>query len=90
MSIRVEFFGVPRQRAGTSYTIVPAAGPVTLGSVIRQLSAEFPRLATDCFHGDRIQSGYLANLDGQRFIRDPSSLIDDNASLLIMSADAGG
>ncbi len=90
MSIRVEFFGVARQRAGRPFTVLPAGNPATLGSVIRQLAADFPRLAADCFQGDRMGAGYVANVDGERFVSDPASPIDDDVSLLIMSADAGG
>lgn len=90
MSIRVEFFGVARQRAGRPFTVLPLTGPATLGSVIAELAAKFPQLAADCFSGDRLRPGYLANVDGERFVNDPAAPIDEHASLLIMSADAGG
>jgi hypothetical protein len=70
--------------------MLPLQGPVTLGTVVACLAAEFPQLAGECFGGNRLRAGYIANVDGRRFLSDPDCLIDDNTSLLIMSADAGG
>ncbi len=90
MSIRVEFYGIARQRAGQPFVALPVTGPVSLGTVIERLATEFPQLALECLSGNRLRAGYVANIDGARFLGDPDSMIDDNSSLLIMSADAGG
>lgn len=90
MVIRVEFFGVARRRAQTAATLVPAAGPTTLGALLTALGTQFPQWAAECLDGDRLRSGYIANVDGGRFVSDPDELIDDNAAVLVMSADAGG
>ena len=90
MTIRVEFYGIARQRAGSESAEVPIPGPISLETVIRYLVAEFPDLAPECLQGNRLQAGYVANVDGQRFVRDPTTQLEDNSCLLIMSADAGG
>lgn len=90
MSIRVEFFGVARQRAGTAAAVVPVEGAVTLGFLLGWLAREFPQWADECLEGDRLRPGYIANVDGDRFVRDVAQRLEDEACLLIMSADAGG
>src|SRR5690606_38184598 len=44
-SIRVEFYGLARQRAATSSTSVAAGHSMTLGSLWQELVERFPRLA---------------------------------------------
>ena len=90
MGIRVEFFGVARQRAGTATVVVPVAGAVTLGFLLARLAVEFPQWASECLDGDRLRPGYIVNVDGDRFVRDLEEPLEDETSLLIMSADAGG
>ena len=90
MSIHVEFYGVARQRAGTATVVLPVEGSVVLGHLLAQLAAKFPHWATECLEGDRLRPSYIANVDGRRFVRDPQEALDDETSLLIMSADAGG
>ena len=45
-------------------------------------------------HGGLLNDGLLhptlVNLDGERFISDPDTLIHDGQCVLILSADAGG
>ena len=91
MAIHVELFGIPRQRAGTASVTVETAGEeIRLGDVLFDLAARFPTLAETCFAGDRLQSGYVANIEGDRFVIDPETRLRSGVSLLIMSADAGG
>jgi molybdopterin converting factor small subunit len=90
MVIRVEFFGVARRRTRTATAMVPVAGPTALGTLLSCLAQQFPQWAAECLDGDRLRNGYIANVDGRRFVSDPHELIEDNAALLVMSADAGG
>lgn len=91
MSIRVEFYGIPRHRAGVPFVELCEAQPrVSLAEVLRAVGDRFPALARDCLTVDRLRDEYAANLDGERFVRDPATPIPSGASLLIMSADAGG
>jgi sulfur-carrier protein len=87
MPVTVELFGIPRERAGVSSTTAEAA---RLGELFRALAAPFPRLAEACFDGDRLRTGYIANLNGERFVSDPATPLADGDAVLILSADAGG
>ena len=91
MTIRVELYGIPRQRAETDTVLVQVGSkPVRLADVLRDLAARYPELAAACFDGERLQSGYVANIGGERFVTDPETTLRAGDSLLIMSADAGG
>jgi hypothetical protein len=37
-----------------------------------------------------LRPGYLASIDGERFVRDPAETIVEGNSVLILSAEAGG
>ena len=87
MSITVELFGVPRQRAGVARTEAQGA---RLDEVLADVARRFPRLADDCIAHGRLQQGTLANLNGQRFVTDPATMLQPGDSLLLLSADAGG
>ena len=91
MSIRVEFYGIPRHRTGVATTTVKIVGATArLNDVFRQLSDRFPDLARDCFDQDGLCDGYAANVNGERFVTDASTPLADGSCLLILSADAGG
>jgi molybdopterin converting factor small subunit len=90
MGIRIEFFGVARQRIGAASVVVPVEGTVALGVLLARLAEQFPNWAAECLDGDRMRPSYIINVDGHRFVHDPQEPIADHASLLIMSADAGG
>jgi molybdopterin converting factor small subunit len=85
--VQVEFYGIPRARAGVAVT---AATANTLGDLVRLLSRDFPALAECCFEGPHFRQGYTANLCGDRFTTDPTTPIGDGDTILILSLDAGG
>jgi molybdopterin converting factor small subunit len=86
--ITVELFGIPRQRAGVAKT---EAQGRRLDEVVADLGRRFPRLAQECFNeSGGLKSGTLANLNGRRFVTDPSTALEPGDALLILSADAGG
>ena len=87
MTVRIELFGIPRERAGVAETTAEGA---RLGEVLVDLARRFPRLADACFRHQRLQTGYVANLNGERFVTDPSTPLKPGDALLILSADAGG
>ncbi|MCH8042791.1 MAG: MoaD/ThiS family protein [Planctomycetes bacterium] len=87
MSVTIEFFGVPRQRAGTERVEIEAG---SLGQALAVLSKRFEGMAESCFDGNRLRPGYVANLNGDRFVSEPDTPLADGDSLLILSADAGG
>jgi molybdopterin converting factor small subunit len=91
--VRVEFFGVPRIRAGVSF--VEIGGASTLGEAYEVLANRLPTLQGECL---RLQGGVtweltdhcVANLGGDRFVRDLGQPLKPDDVLLILSADAGG
>jgi molybdopterin converting factor small subunit len=92
MSVRVEFYGLARQRAGIEQlAIALPEGRATLADVLALVGEAAPQLAaSDVWSASGLHPALAANLDGQRFIRDGQTPICDGQSLLILSADAGG
>ena len=88
MSVRIEFYGIPRERAGVG--AIELSGVSTLGDVLRTLTTRLPALAAHCFEHDRMKAGYLANLNGESFTTDPAFPVRAGDAVLILSADAGG
>ena len=87
MPITVEFYGIPRARAGVSETTVIGE---SLGEVLECLAGKFPALAEECFDARQLRAGYTANLGGQRFVTDPQTPLTDGDRLLLLTLDAGG
>ena len=84
--MRVELFGVPRERAGVAAVDVQAE---TLGQLLAALAMRFPALG-ECIDAGRLQPSFVANLNGDRFVSDPRTPLRQSDSVLILSADAGG
>jgi molybdopterin converting factor small subunit len=85
--IRVELFGIPRQRAGVATAVVDAD---TVADALRLLRVQHAGLA-DLLNGDgELSPHYLLSLDGVAFVRDLAAPLADHAKLLLLSADAGG
>jgi molybdopterin converting factor small subunit len=85
--ITVEFFGIPRHRAGCAEGVVHGG---TLADVLAAIESAYPGL-----HGLRRADGglaphYLLSLDGDRFLSDPQQRLEPGCRLLLLSADAGG
>lgn len=91
MAIRVELYGIPRQRAGTEllHVATESAG-LSLAQILADLAEQSPELATACFHQGSLRNGYLASIDGKTFVTDPQTVVLPGQSLLLLSADAGG
>jgi len=84
--MRVEFFGISRERSGVAELQVQAA---TLGELLGTLAVKYPALA-ELMPDKRLHPALAANLNGDRFVRDPRTPLDEHDCLLILSADAGG
>lgn len=84
--MRVEFFGIPRQRAGIAEFELQAE---TLGQLLNVLAVRFPSFS-EVVQSGRLRSPFLANLNGDRFISDPATRLGESDYVLILSADAGG
>ena len=87
MQIQVEFFGIPRVRAGVEKT---TASGGCLGDVLSDLAARYPGLAETCIDGRRLRAGYTANLRGEQFVTDPETTLHEGDTLLLLTLDAGG
>ena len=84
--MRVEFLGVPRQRAGVAEIDIQAE---TLGQLLENITVQFPSLG-ELVTLDRLNPGFTANLNGDRFVNDPGTPLSPEDCVLILSADAGG
>jgi molybdopterin converting factor small subunit len=91
MALRVEFFGIARQRAGVAELALPMERTeARLSDVLSQLATHVPDLKGVWIADGRLHESLTANLDGARFVTDPATIVRDGQSLLILSADAGG
>lgn len=61
----------------------------TLGQLLAGLAAEVPAM-NELIEGRFLRASFVANLNGDRFIRDPETPLDEDDRVLILSADAGG
>lgn len=84
--MRVELFGVVRERAGVAELELQAA---TLGQLLHALAMRVPSLR-ELITADGLCPSVVANLNGDRFVSDPGTQLDDRDCVLILSADAGG
>ncbi len=82
----VEFFGVPRERAGIAQLDVQAD---TLGELLSALATRLPSFAEFVLE-NRLHPTFTANLNGDEFVKDPATPLREDDCLLILSADAGG
>jgi molybdopterin converting factor small subunit len=85
--VTVEFFGVPRQRAGRAELAVPRG---TVRGVLVAVGRSCPGLADLVPVGGKLAPHYILSLNGQRFLRDLDHLLVPGDRLLLLSADAGG
>ena len=84
--MHVEFFGIPRERAGLAELEVHAD---TLGQLLGTLARHLPSLS-EIIRDDRLHPAFVANLNGDRFVTDPETRLGAGDCVLILSADAGG
>jgi molybdopterin converting factor small subunit len=87
--ITVEFYGTARERSGVAAATLEES-PRTLLELWPILAARFPRFGSECLQNGRLGSHLAANVDGVRFVSDPSTPLPEGASVLILSADGGG
>jgi hypothetical protein len=83
----VEFFGMPRHRAGRAELIVP---PGTVGQALAVVEKACPGLAGLVQTDGRLSPHYLLSVNGQRFANDLNQPLGSADRLLLLSADAGG
>jgi len=84
--VTIEFYGIPRERAGRTEVTVHAA---TVGAALLEVERQCPGLRGLCAAG-RLTEHYRLSLDGRQFLTDSRQQLSDGARLLLLSADAGG
>ncbi len=84
--MQVEFFGIPRERAGVAQLDVSAD---TLGDLLSCLATRLPSLA-EFIVDNRLHPSFTANINGDVFVSDPATPLGKDDCVLILSADAGG
>lgn len=83
----VEFYGIPRQRAGRAELTVPAG---TLGEVLAAVERACPSLRGLVQSDGRLTPHYLVSLEGRQFVRNLHIPLAPGAKVLLLSADVGG
>lgn len=84
-TVRVEFYGLARLRAGREELLVEAT---TVGDALAAADAACPEL--HAMRAARLSPEFLVSVGGRRFTRDTSESIPDGQPLLVLGADAGG
>jgi molybdopterin converting factor small subunit len=82
----VEFLGIPRERAGLSDVEVEAE---TLGQLWGTLAARFPGLR-ELITENGLHPSLAANLNGDEFVKDLATRLEEDDHVLLLSADVGG
>lgn len=84
--VTIEFYGIPRERAGRTELRVRAA---TVADALAAAERQCPGLR-DLQAGGRLAPHYRLSVDGQRFVTEMSECVTPGMRLLLLSADAGG
>ena len=85
--ISIEFYGIPRLRAGTPVIRLQAD---TVGEALQELGRVCPALENLVLKESVLHRAYQLSLNGEQFITDPTMSLRDGDVLLLLSADAGG
>ncbi len=86
-TVTVEFYGIPRQRAGRQELTVPAG---TLHDILEAVESQCPGLVGLRDAGGRLAPHFLLSVDGRSFVSGADQIIAPGQRLLLLSADVGG
>jgi molybdopterin converting factor small subunit len=86
-TVTVEFYGVPRLRAGRAELAV-AAG--TVAEVLRAVERACPGMKGLTTAAGGLSPQFLVSLDGEEFVADFERTLRSGSRVLVLSADAGG
>jgi hypothetical protein len=86
-TVVIEFYGIPRRRAGRADLVVSAA---TVREALAAIRASCPGLADLCRSDGSLAAHYLLSRDGEVFVTDLNVPLESGEHLLLLSADAGG
>jgi len=87
VEVTVEFYGIPRQRAGRADLTVQAR---TLDDLLSAVERACPGLAGLVCSDGRLAPQYLLSVDGREFATDLERQFKAGERVLLLSADAGG
>ena len=85
--LTVEFYGIPRQRAGRAELLVSAT---TVAEALAAVERDCPGLKKLTERDGRLCPQYLVSVDGEQFVTDLQQEMRPGGRLLLLSADAGG
>ncbi|MCA9198028.1 MAG: MoaD/ThiS family protein [Planctomycetales bacterium] len=90
--ITIEFFGVVRHVAGVAGIQIALTQPsMTLRDLLQEVAQQRPSLIPNIVDSTgKLHTGYIANVNSDKFVDDVSTLVRCGDSVLLMSADAGG
>jgi hypothetical protein len=87
LEVTIEFYGIPRWRAGRS-SLTVAAG--TVRDALHMMAQECSALRDILDANGRMSPHYLLSVDGAEFVGDLDRRLRGGERLLLLSADAGG
>lgn len=91
MAILVEFYGVPRLRAGVAQlSVLEGREQASLGEVLREVAVRLPDFAESCLNQNQLKETFIASIDGQHFAGSDETTVEKDQSVLLLSTDAGG
>jgi molybdopterin converting factor small subunit len=85
--VTVEFFGIPRQRAGQAELVV---SPGTVADTLAAVEKGCPGLTGLLQADGRLAPHFLLSINGRRFTTRLEQSLAPGDRLLLLSADAGG
>jgi molybdopterin converting factor small subunit len=85
--VTVEFYGVPRARAGRAELSVPAG---TVADLLAAVERACPALAGLRQADGRPSPHYLLSVEGRQFVTEAGQPLRPGERVLLLSADAGG
>jgi molybdopterin converting factor small subunit len=87
VEVTIEFYGIPRQRAGRPDLTVTGR---TIGDILSAVETACPGLAGLVQKDGKLSAYYLLSVDGREFAADERQPLKQGQRLLLLSADAGG
>ncbi len=91
MKIKIEYYGIPRQRVGIASEVYEFdQEEMEIHDVILAVARKHPEFQRNCMAGDRLNQHLTVNLNGTRFYQTENGTARDGDALLILSMDAGG
>jgi len=86
--VRIELYGIARSRAGVASVEVEAE---SLADALRALAEAYPGLREEVvLASGALSRHFVASLNGERFVSDPSTPIRSSDALLVLGSQAGG